>query len=158
MSFLRLALVATLSASTLASGPAGNENYQFQARNSLRSLSSTNRLNVRGDLAPVGISIEQTSYTFSIQDGTDDKIYISPAGDKFKKYSLSANGLGSLKQEVGGAIMPVTAFDVTGQSQVTCDTMGDAVSKYLSADDVWNEVSVRIKSTDIAPILIAIFA
>ncbi|GHJ85048.1 hypothetical protein NliqN6_1450 [Naganishia liquefaciens] len=143
MSFLRLALVASLSASTLASGPAGNENYQFQARNSLRSLSSTNRLNVRGDLAPVGISIEQTSYTFSIQDGTDDKIYISPAGDKFKKYSLSANGRGSLKQEVGGAIMPVTAFDVTGQSQVTCDTMGDAVSKYLSADDVWNEAFMQ---------------
>lgn len=141
MSFLRLALVASLTATTLASGPAGNENYQFQARSSLRSLSATNKLSSRGNNAPVGISVEQTSYTFGIQDGTDDKVYISPAGDKFKKYSLSANGLASLKQEAVGTVMPVTVFDVTGQSQLTCDSMGGAVSKYLSIDDVWNEVS-----------------
>jgi hypothetical protein len=141
MSFLRLALVASLTASTLASGPAGNENYQFKARSSLRSLSTTNKLSSRGNLEPVGISVEQTSYTFGIQDGTDAKVFISPAGDKFKKYSLSANGLSSLKQEAAGNVMPVTVFDVTGQSQLTCDSMGDAVSKYLSIDDVWNEVS-----------------
>lgn len=151
MSFLRLALVASLSASTLASGPAGNENYQFQARNSLRSLSAPNKLSTRGDLAPVSISVEQTSYTFSIQNGTDDKVYISPAGEKFKKYRLTANELASLKQEAVGAIMPLTVFDVTGQSQLTCDAMGDAVSKYISVDDVWNEVSALARICKLGP-------
>ena len=140
MSFLRLALVASLTASTLAAGPAGNEDYQFQARSRLRSLSAINKISSRDNLAPVGISLEQTSYTFSIQDESEDKVFISPAGDKFKKYSLSANGLASLKQDTSATVVPLTVFDVTGQKQLTCDSMGNAVAEYLASDDVWNEV------------------
>lgn len=140
MSFLRLALVASLTASTLAAGPAGNEDYQFQARSRLRSLSAINKISSRDNLATVGISLEQTSYTFSIQDESEDKVFISPAGDKFKKYSLSANGLASLKQDTSATVVPLTVFDVTGQKQLTCDSMGNAVAEYLASDDVWNEV------------------
>ncbi|KAJ9114132.1 hypothetical protein QFC20_001648 [Naganishia adeliensis] len=143
MSFLRLALVASLTASTLAAGPAGNEDYQFQARSRLRSLSAINKISSRDNLAPVSISLEQTSYTFSIQDESEDKVYISPAGDKFKKYSLSANGLASLKEDNSATVVPLTVFDVTGQQQLTCDSMGNAVSEYLASDDVWNEAFMQ---------------
>ncbi|KAJ9110281.1 hypothetical protein QFC19_001684 [Naganishia cerealis] len=142
MSFLRLAVLSTLTASALASGPAGNENYQLHARSQLRSLSVlNNKLTARDTFSPIDLSLEQTSYTFKISDGTEDKVYISPAGEKHKKYSLAVNGLASLKQQApSNTLVPVTVFDVGEQQQVTCDTMGNAVSEYLSSDDVWNEL------------------
>lgn len=141
MSLLRLALLASLTATTLAAGPAGNEDYQFQSRSRLRSLSTNNKFSARDNLAPVSLSLDQTSYTFSVQDELEDKVYISPAGDKFKKYTLAANGLASLRHDISASVMPMTVFEVTGQQQLTCDSMGKAVADYLATDDVWNEVS-----------------
>lgn len=143
MSFLRLALFSTLTVSALASGPAGNENYQAHARSQVRSLSALNKLSARDNLSPIDILLEQTSYTFKIYDGAEDKVYISPAGDKHKKYSLALTGLASLKTKASSTVVPITVFDVGGQKEITCDSMGNAVSSYLSSDDVWTEVSLR---------------
>jgi hypothetical protein len=144
MSFLRLALLSTLTVSALAASPAGNENYQAQARSQVRSLSALNKISARDNLSPIDISLEQTSYTFKIHDGTEDKVYLSPAGEKHKKYSLAVNGLASLKGQVSSNVVPITVFDVGGQKGITCDSMGDAVAEYLSSDDVWNEVSLHL--------------
>ncbi|KAJ9119397.1 hypothetical protein QFC24_005630 [Naganishia onofrii] len=143
MSFLRLALLSTLTVSTLAASPAGNENYQAQARSQVRSLSALNKISARDNLSPIDISLEQTSYTFKIHDRTEDKVYLSPAGEKHKKYSLAVNGLASLKGQVSSNVVPITVFDVGGQKGITCDSMGDAVAEYLSSDDVWNEAFMK---------------
>ena len=101
---------------------AGNEDYAMRARASLSAPK------IKRSTSP---SFDPESISFEL----NDKSYLSPVGAAFKTYTVGAEwGLDS----VAGQSMLITVFDVAGE--VTCDTLGDKVAEYGSADDVWEEV------------------
>lgn len=116
-----IALATSLSATVFA-GRAGNENYA-----QTRVLREAAKLHKRDGVQ----AIQATGLTFSIGEGDDAKLYISPSGPLHKSYTLSGAGSTS--------ILPVTVINVDGD--VSCDTLGDLVLQFQQNDDVWDEVS-----------------
>ena len=120
-----LLLLATIGAAVpaLSHQLAGNENYAYEARNSLRR--STSKRAAATEFDPKAI-------TFSV----GDKQFISPTGAEFKTYNVKGNwGL----ESYAGKTIPITVIPVNGE--VTCSLLQSKVDKYKEADDVWDEVS-----------------
>lgn len=118
-----IALAASISATALA-GRAGNENYA-----QTRILREAAKLQKRDGVQ----SLQATGLTFSIGEGDDAKLYISPSGPSHKSHTLTGAGA------VG--TVPITVINVDGD--VTCDTLGNLVVDFQQNDDVWDEVSLR---------------
>jgi hypothetical protein len=101
---------------------AGNENYAWEARQSLNVAHKRDN----------ELSFSPSSTSFSI----GGKDYLSPTGSQFRQYILNSTwGLDGY----GGTVLPVTVFEVEGE--VTCSVLGDKVKEYGAVDDVWEQVS-----------------
>lgn len=118
-----IALAASLPMTALAAGLAGNEDY---AKTRVLRQNPA-KLQKRDGVQ----EIQSTGLTFSIGEGDDAKLYISPSGPSHKLYTLEGAS--------SAGVAPVTVFNVEGD--VSCDTLGDLVVSAQQGDDVWDEVS-----------------